>query len=215
MSLLRGMMAANKPSGSYARTKPIPRTAPFPTLSPVARAVMTLGRETRSRLQAARPRYWTCGRSRHCLTAGTLRCRMLRRGAPERQARGESGRRLRRRGSHGPRADAFKTRREAIDWARKNNHSPLVARVRHLNDEKSPGHWRRVALRNRFPFQAVPLVRPERTPPCYLSHPIPSRRSLTRRTPPSPRVFAMSRTRVPAYAARKPGPVLLTRARTA
>ena len=105
----------------------------------------------------------------------------------------------------------FKTQGEAIEWARKNNHSPLVARVRHLNDEKSPGHWRRVALRNRFPFQAVPLVRPERTPPCYLSHPIPSRRSLTRRTPPSPRVFAMSRTRVPAYAARKPGPVLLTR----
>jgi hypothetical protein len=111
-------------------------------VSPVARAVMTLGRETRSRLQAARQSYWTCGRSRHCLTAGRLRCRMLRKGAPERQARGESGRRLRRRGSRGPRADAFKTQREAIDWARKNNHSPLVARVRHLNDKKIPGHWR-------------------------------------------------------------------------
>jgi hypothetical protein len=108
-------------------------------VSPVARAVMTLGRETRSRLQAARQSYWTCGRSRHCLTAGRLRCRMLRKGAPERQARGESGRILRRRGS---RADAFKTQREAIDWARKNNHSPLVARVRHLNDKKIPGHWR-------------------------------------------------------------------------
>jgi hypothetical protein len=111
-------------------------------VSPVARAVMTLGRETRWRLQAARQSYWTCGRSRHCLTAGRLRCRMLRKGAPERQARGESGRRLRRRGSRGPRADAFKTQREAIDWARKNNHSPLVARVRHLNDKKIPGHWR-------------------------------------------------------------------------
>jgi hypothetical protein len=111
-------------------------------VSPVARAVMTLGRETRSRLQAARQSYWTCGRSRHCLTAGRLRCRMLRKGAPERQARGEFGRRLRRRGSRGPRADAFKTQREAIDWARKNNHSPLVARVRHLNDKKIPGHWR-------------------------------------------------------------------------
>jgi hypothetical protein len=34
---------------------------------------------------------------------------------------------------------AFKTQREAIEWARKNNHSPLVARVRHLNDKKIPG----------------------------------------------------------------------------
>jgi hypothetical protein len=37
---------------------------------------------------------------------------------------------------------AFKTQREAIEWARKNNHSPLVARVRHLNDKKIPDHWR-------------------------------------------------------------------------
>jgi hypothetical protein len=37
---------------------------------------------------------------------------------------------------------AFKTRREAIEWARKNNHSPLVARVRHLNDKKMPNHRR-------------------------------------------------------------------------
>ena len=28
------------------------------------------------------------------------------------------------------------------DWARKNGHSPLVARVRHLNDKKIPDHWR-------------------------------------------------------------------------
>jgi hypothetical protein len=34
----------------------------------------------------------------------------------------------------------FKTQKEEIDWARKNNHSPLVARVRHLNDEKIPDH---------------------------------------------------------------------------
>jgi hypothetical protein len=37
---------------------------------------------------------------------------------------------------------AFKTQKEAIDWARKNGHSPLVARVRHLNDKKIPDHWR-------------------------------------------------------------------------
>jgi hypothetical protein len=37
---------------------------------------------------------------------------------------------------------AFKTEREAIEWARKNNHLSLVARVRHLNDKKIPDHWR-------------------------------------------------------------------------
>ena len=36
----------------------------------------------------------------------------------------------------------FKTQKEAIDWAKKNGHSPLVARVRHLNDKKIPDHWR-------------------------------------------------------------------------
>jgi hypothetical protein len=30
----------------------------------------------------------------------------------------------------------FKTKKEAINRARKKNHSPLVARVRHLNDKK-------------------------------------------------------------------------------
>src|ERR1700685_4013374 len=37
---------------------------------------------------------------------------------------------------------AFKTQKEAIDWARSQGHSPLVARVRHLNDKKKPNHWR-------------------------------------------------------------------------
>ena len=37
---------------------------------------------------------------------------------------------------------AFKTQREAIAWAQKEGHSPLVARVRHLNDKKKPDHWR-------------------------------------------------------------------------
>jgi len=32
----------------------------------------------------------------------------------------------------------FKTQHEAIDWARKQGHAPLVARVRHLNDKKKP-----------------------------------------------------------------------------
>jgi hypothetical protein len=36
----------------------------------------------------------------------------------------------------------FKTQHEAIDWAKKNRHSPHVARVRHLNDKKVPDHWR-------------------------------------------------------------------------
>ena len=37
---------------------------------------------------------------------------------------------------------AFKTQREAIDWARSKGHLPLVARVRDVNDKKSPDHWR-------------------------------------------------------------------------
>jgi hypothetical protein len=36
----------------------------------------------------------------------------------------------------------FKTQREAIDWSSKRGHTPLVARVRHLNDKKKPDHWR-------------------------------------------------------------------------
>lgn len=36
----------------------------------------------------------------------------------------------------------FKTQREGIDWAKSKSHSPLVARVRHLNDKKKPDHWR-------------------------------------------------------------------------
>lgn len=36
----------------------------------------------------------------------------------------------------------FKTQREAIDWAKNNNHSAHVARVRHLNDKMKADHWR-------------------------------------------------------------------------
>jgi len=36
----------------------------------------------------------------------------------------------------------FKTQKEGIEWARSKGHSPLVARVRHLNDKKKPDHWR-------------------------------------------------------------------------
>jgi hypothetical protein len=36
----------------------------------------------------------------------------------------------------------FKTQKEAIDWAKSKGHSPLVARVRHLNNKKIPDHWR-------------------------------------------------------------------------
>jgi hypothetical protein len=38
--------------------------------------------------------------------------------------------------------DTFKTQHEAISWASKQGHTPLVARVRHLNDKKKPDHWR-------------------------------------------------------------------------
>jgi hypothetical protein len=36
----------------------------------------------------------------------------------------------------------FQNQREAIDWAKRGGHHPLVARVRHLNDKKIPDHWR-------------------------------------------------------------------------
>jgi hypothetical protein len=36
------------------------------------------------------------------------------------------------------------TQQEAIDWSKRNGHSPHVARVRHLNDKKKPDHWRAV-----------------------------------------------------------------------
>jgi hypothetical protein len=35
-----------------------------------------------------------------------------------------------------------RTQAEAVAWAQKEGHSPLVARVRHLNDKKKPDHWR-------------------------------------------------------------------------
>jgi len=35
-----------------------------------------------------------------------------------------------------------KTQREAIEWAKREGHHPLVARVRDLNDKKNPDHWR-------------------------------------------------------------------------
>ncbi len=35
-----------------------------------------------------------------------------------------------------------RTQQEAIDWAKRQGHHPLVARVRHLNDKKNPDHWR-------------------------------------------------------------------------
>lgn len=36
------------------------------------------------------------------------------------------------------------TQQEAIAWAKKQGHFPLIARVRHLNDKKKPDHWRTV-----------------------------------------------------------------------
>ena len=40
--------------------------------------------------------------------------------------------------------ETFKTQHEAIAWAKKQGHSPHVARVRHLNNKKTPDHWRAV-----------------------------------------------------------------------
>ena len=36
----------------------------------------------------------------------------------------------------------FKTQKEAIDWAKKEGHHPLVARVRDENNKTKPDHWR-------------------------------------------------------------------------
>ncbi len=36
----------------------------------------------------------------------------------------------------------FKTQHEAIVWATSHGHSPVVTRVRHLNDKKKPDQWR-------------------------------------------------------------------------
>jgi hypothetical protein len=36
----------------------------------------------------------------------------------------------------------FPTQDAAIDWAVGHGHSPLVARVRHLNSKRIPDHWR-------------------------------------------------------------------------
>lgn len=38
----------------------------------------------------------------------------------------------------------FPTQAKAIEWAKKEGHTPHVARVRHLNDKKRPDHWRAV-----------------------------------------------------------------------
>lgn len=40
--------------------------------------------------------------------------------------------------------ESFTTQAEAIDWAKKNGHSPHVTRVRHLNSKKNADHWRAV-----------------------------------------------------------------------
>jgi hypothetical protein len=35
-----------------------------------------------------------------------------------------------------------RTQADAIGWAKREGHLPLIARVRHLNDKKNPDHWR-------------------------------------------------------------------------
>jgi hypothetical protein len=36
----------------------------------------------------------------------------------------------------------FGTQADAIAWAKRQGHRPLVARVRHLNNKRIPDHWR-------------------------------------------------------------------------
>jgi hypothetical protein len=36
----------------------------------------------------------------------------------------------------------FKTQHDPIAWAKSQNHVPLIARVRELNDKKKPDQWR-------------------------------------------------------------------------
>ena len=36
----------------------------------------------------------------------------------------------------------FNTQHEAIEWARKEGHDPLIARVRNRNNKNIPDHWR-------------------------------------------------------------------------
>jgi uncharacterized protein (DUF4415 family) len=42
----------------------------------------------------------------------------------------------------------FKTQKEAIEWAKKLGHHPLVARVRHVTDKKNADHWRAASPRH-------------------------------------------------------------------
>jgi hypothetical protein len=35
----------------------------------------------------------------------------------------------------------FSTQREAVEWAKRHDHRPHLARVRHLNDKTKPEHW--------------------------------------------------------------------------
>jgi len=38
--------------------------------------------------------------------------------------------------------ETFKTQHDAIEWAKRQCHSPHIARVRHLNDKRKADHWR-------------------------------------------------------------------------
>jgi len=49
----------------------------------------------------------------------------------------------------------FNTQKEAIDWAKRQGHHPLVARVRHLNNKRMPDQWRD-ARRDRITHQVKP-----------------------------------------------------------
>jgi hypothetical protein len=37
----------------------------------------------------------------------------------------------------------FRTHTDAVAWAKKMGHYPLVARLRHLNNKRMPDHWDR------------------------------------------------------------------------
>jgi len=50
----------------------------------------------------------------------------------------------------------FKTQHEAIEWARKQGHHPLVARVRHLNDKAKLDRVQRYNDRSRAEARQKP-----------------------------------------------------------
>jgi transcription elongation GreA/GreB family factor len=134
--LFAGLTAESKPSGSLARMRPIRLAAQSP-MSARLRGPSSLTRPGRqSKLPGRKPSYWRYDRAQPvCLVELTTKenrhAECLRGGSSQGPPRGKRDRRLRCGRPRGHVLATFKTQKEAIAWAKKNNHSPLVARVRH------------------------------------------------------------------------------------